>query len=218
MVDRCCRISSTMRSSTCGQIDPVGSAVAPEDDPPRDSAPRDSEVRDWTVPGTVMSSTGTTTDRSNVFAAGGCTMVTGARPPRKRATSSSGRTVAESPMRWAGFGSSSSSLSSDTARCAPRFVEATACTSSMMTVSTLARVSRAAEVSMRYSDSGVVIRMSGGSRASNRRSPGVVSPLRTPTVTSGAGSPSRRAVCVTPTSGARRLRCTSTPRAFSGEI
>ena len=34
----------------------------------------------------------------------------------------------------------------------------------------------------------------------------------------GAGSPSRFAVCVTPTSGARKLRSTSTPRALSGEM
>ena len=101
------------------------------------------------APGSRMSSTGTTTARSKVFAAGGCTIVTGARPPRNRATASSGRTVAERPMRCAGFGSSSSSRSRDTARCAPRLVAATACTSSMMTVSTPVRVSRAAEVSMR---------------------------------------------------------------------
>ena len=126
-----------------------------------------------------------TTRRSNVFAAGGCTISTGTCPPRNRATSSIGRTVADSPMRCAGFSRYASSRSSDTARCAPRFVAATAWISSTITVSTPASVSRAALVSIRYSDSGVVIRMSGGSRCSSRRSALVVSPERTPTVIGG---------------------------------
>ncbi len=46
-----------------------------------------------------MSSMGTTTLRSNVLTARGATMSTGAEPPRNRATSSIGRTVADSPMR-----------------------------------------------------------------------------------------------------------------------
>ena len=33
---------------------------------------------------------------------GGCTTVTGRPPARNRATSSTGRTVADSPIRWAG--------------------------------------------------------------------------------------------------------------------
>src|SRR3954464_4177350 len=51
-----------------------------------------------------MSSTGTTTLRSHSFVDGGATTSTGVVPPRNRATSSSGRTVAERPMRWAGSG------------------------------------------------------------------------------------------------------------------
>ena len=51
-----------------------------------------------------MSSTGTTTWRSHDLCAGGATISTGAWPPRNRATSSVGRTVADSPIRWAGFG------------------------------------------------------------------------------------------------------------------
>ncbi len=58
--------------------------------------------------------------------------------------------------------SSSSSRSRDRARWAPRLVPATACTSSTITVSTPRSDSRAWEVSIRNSDSGVVIRMSGG--------------------------------------------------------
>ena len=119
-----------------------------------------------------MSSTGTETVRSQFFREGGATISTGAEPARNCATSSRGSTVAESPIRWAGLGSSASSRSSDTARCAPRLVPATAWTSSTMMVSTSLRVSRALEVSIRKRDSGVVIRMSGGWLSSERRSAG----------------------------------------------
>ena len=71
------------------------------------------------------------------------------RPATNRPISSSGRCVAESPMRWNGLSVARSSRSSDSARCAPRFVPATACTSSMITVSIPRRVSRACEVSRR---------------------------------------------------------------------
>ena len=165
-----------------------------------------------------MSSTGTTTVRSQRFSDGGATTSTGAWPPRKRATSSSGRTVADSPIRCAGRASSSSSRSSDRARWAPRLVPATACTSSRITVSTPRSASRACEVSIRNSDSGVVIMMSGGAVASLRRSAAGVSPERTPTVTDGTGTPRRSAVWPMPASGARRLRSTSTASALSGEM
>ena len=82
---------------------------------------------------------------------------------------------------------------------APRFVPATACTSSTITVSIPRSVSRACEVSIRKSDSGVVIRMSGGSFTSSRRSFCVVSPVRTPT----------RSSDLIPASGPRRFRSTS---------
>ena len=65
-------------------------------------------------------------------------------------------------MRRAGFGRSSSSRSRERARWAPRLVPATACTSSRITVSMPVSASRAADVSIRNRDSGVVIRMSGG--------------------------------------------------------
>ena len=97
----------------------------------------------------VRSSTGTTTDRSSSLLLGGCTTVTGCDPPRKAATVSVGRTVADRPMRCAGVSSSSSSRSRESARCAPRLVPATAWTSSTMTVDTERRVSRAFEVSIR---------------------------------------------------------------------
>ncbi len=63
-----------------------------------------------------MSGTGTTTDRSNVLAAGGATTVVGACPDKNRATSSGGRTVADNPMRCAGRCNSVSNRSSDNAR------------------------------------------------------------------------------------------------------
>ena len=57
----------------------------------------------------------------------------GLPPETKRPISSSGRCVAESPMRWNGWSVTRSSRSSDSARWAPRFVPATACTSSTIT-------------------------------------------------------------------------------------
>jgi hypothetical protein len=92
-----------------------------------------------------------------------------------------------------------------------------ACTSSRITVVTPRSDSRAAEVSSRNSDSGVVTSTSGGVRANWRRSSAGVSPVRMPTVTSGTGSPSRCAACRMPASGERRLRWTSTASALSGE-
>ena len=203
IVERCWPIRSATCSSTWGQIDwlRVGS-------PPSASSYSS---------GAVMSSTGTTTLRSHRFSEGGATMSTGAWPPRNRATSSSGRTVALRPIRWAGFSSMASSRSRLTARWAPRLVPATACTSSTITVSTPRSDSRAWLVSIRNSDSGVVIRMSGGVVTSLRRSAALVSPDRTPTLSSGTFWPSRSAVCRIPVSGARRLRSTSTASALSGE-
>ena len=101
------------------------------------------------------------------------------------------------------------SRSSDSARWAPRLVAATAWISSTITVSTVRSTSRAAEVSIRYSDSGVVIRMSGGLRRIAARSRCDVSPLRSATVGSRGN--------VIPASGARRLRSMSWLSAFSGE-
>ncbi len=113
---------------------------------------------------------------------------------------------------------SASRRSSDSARCAPRLPPASACTSSTMTVSTLRRTSRAAEVSSRNSDSGVVIRISGGWADSLRRSSAAVSPVRTPTRMSSGGRPRRSAAWPTPVSGERRLRSMSTASAFIGEM
>ena len=209
IVDLCCSIRSSTRSSTCGQIDRAGAGPSPSPSEPRPGAASSS----------VMSSTGTTTVSSMRLGLGGCTTVTGRAPPRNAATSSTGRTVADSPTRCAGGACprSASSRSSDSARCAPRLLPATACTSSTMTVSTPRSVSLACEVSSRNSDSGVVMRMSGGLVTSFLRSSAAVSPVRIATWMSGSASPSRCAACRIPVSGARRFRSMSTASALSGE-
>ena len=107
------------------------------------------------VPIAPRSSVGTTTSSSSALVLPASTIVTGrgrpgpAYPPRKRAISSSGRWVADSPMRWGGRAVTRSSRSSVTARCAPRLVAATAWISSTITISTLTSVSRARDVSIR---------------------------------------------------------------------
>ena len=88
----------------------------------------------------------------------------------------------------------------------------------MITVSTPARVSRAAEVSSRNRDSGVVTSTCGGLARWRRRSSGGVSPVRIPTVTSAASVPRAAASRAIPARGARRLRSTSTASALSGEM
>ncbi len=141
-------------------------------------------------------------------------------PPRNRATSSSGRCVADRPMRCrlgASSGRMASSRSSDSARCAPRFVGTSAWISSMMTVSTARNASRALEVRSRYSDSGVVIRMSAGSRWNFARSAAGVSPVLTAMTGALCRSPRAAARFAIPASGARRFRSMSTASALSGE-
>ena len=209
IVDLCAWIRSSTRSSTCGQIDRRRSGESPGG-PPGPAPGVRSGSR------SVMSSTGTTILSSMRFSLGGAAIVTGRAPPRNAATSSGGRTVADSPIRWAGRRAAAAAAapsglgcwpactasgpprrasrrSSDSARCAPRLVPASACTSSTITVSTPRSPSRAFDVSSRNSDSGVVIRMSGGLPASLRRSSAAVSPVRTPTLMSLMPMPSRRA-------------------------
>ena len=82
-------------------------------------------------------------------------------------------------MRCTSRPACSASRSSVTARCAPRLVCATAWISSTITHCVPVKSSRACEVSMRYSDSGVVMRMSGGVRSIAARSRCGVSPVRT---------------------------------------
>ena len=141
-----------------------------------------------TSPMADMSSTGTTTWRSSGLRAPASTIVTsrpGPVPARKRPIASSGRWVADRPIRCSGGASAArrrSRRSRLSARWAPRLVPAIAWTSSTMTCSTPRRTSRTWLVSIRYRDSGVVMRMSGGWRAISRRSSDGVSPVRLATV------------------------------------
>ena len=116
-----------------------------------------------------------------------------------RPISSSGFCVADSPIRWTSRPAAAVSRSSVSARWAPRLVDATAWISSTMHDSVPANSSWARPVSIRYSDSGVVIRMSGGSRSIACRSRCGVSPVRTATFRSAP----------IPRSGTRRLRSMS---------
>ena len=104
-----------------------------------------------------------------------------ARPRRAAAAWPTGRCAAAAlPPVWPAqpAARSASSRSSDSARCAPRLPGTSAWISSMITVSTVASRSRAFDVSSRNSDSGVVIRMSAGSRRNRARSVAGVSPVR----------------------------------------
>ena len=160
---------------------------------------------------------GVATRTSQLFPVPGATTTTSRSPPRKAATFSTGRTVADRATRCTSRSASRSRRSRLRARWVPRLEPATAWISSTITVSTSRRVSRAEEVSIRYSDSGVVINTSGGLRRIRSRSRAGVSPERTPTVTSETLRPCRPAISRIPASGTRRLRFTSTPSAFSGE-
>ena len=77
-------------------------------------------------PGSRMSSTGTTISRSSSFERPASTSSISRPPDTKRPISSSGRWVADRPIRCSGFSTSRSSRSTEMARCAPRFVPATA--------------------------------------------------------------------------------------------
>ena len=128
------------------RVDRRPDAVAPSRDvagpPGWSSSGRTSPMAD-------MSSTGTTTWRSSGLRAPASTIATsrpGPTPPRKRAIASSGRWVAESPMRCrAARPAARRRLQALEAEreCAPRFVPAIAWTSSTMTCSTPRRISRA---------------------------------------------------------------------------
>src|SRR5450756_214823 len=109
-VERCAATRSTTRSSTCGQIDGRGTAGTASGPVPGTASGAASDGAAGGVR-SVRSGTGTTTWISTCFATGGWTTVTvrppslaGRAPERKRATFSTGRTVADSPIRCAGRG------------------------------------------------------------------------------------------------------------------
>jgi hypothetical protein len=99
-----------------------------------------------------------------------------------------GRCVADSPIRCGRASAARSRRSSVRVRWEPRLSRAAEWISSTMTVSTVRRTARLrAAVTIRYSDSGVVMRKFGGRRTMRARSLLLVSPVRTATVSSGAG-------------------------------
>ena len=140
-------------------------------------------------------------------------------PTSSRATRSIGRWVADSPIRWSGLAAATcSSRSRVRARCEPRLFPATAWISSTITVLAAASMARLrSAVSSRYSDSGVVIRKSGGCFSIAARSAAAVSPVRTATRIVGAVSPSSAAVSAISASGRSRFCWMSTASAFSGD-
>ena len=91
-----------MRSSTCGQMEVR-----------RASPAADPLISSVDVPSSDRSATGTITSSSTVLLDGGCTTTTSRVPPRNRATSSTGRTVADRPIRRAGRSSRASRRSRD---------------------------------------------------------------------------------------------------------
>ncbi len=139
-------------------------------------------------------------------------------PTSSRAMISIGRTVAERPTRCTGASATCASRSRVRARCEPRLFAATAWISSTMTVRVLRSMDllRSA-VTRRYSDSGVVIRISGGFLSMAVRSAAAVSPVLTATRIAGALSPSRPATAAISRSGASRFCWMSVASAFSGD-
>ena len=141
----------------------------------------------------------------------------GSRPPRKAATADSGRCVADRPMRCGGVRASASSRSSESARCAPRLVPASAWISSTMTHSTLRSASRACgrqqQVQrLRRRDEDVRRMLAEGAPLVGRRVAGAHADADV-----RRGRPCPWAASVMPASGARRLRSTSWTSALSGD-
>ncbi len=207
-VERWAAIRSTTRSSTCGQIEARGELARRGTGQVAGRLPELAQVGDRHDDPQV-----------EPLVAGG--LDDGDRLGRRPGTApppGTGRTVADSPIRWAGRSSRASRRSRVRARWAPRLVPATACTSSTITVSTpasdLARPGGEQQEQRLRSGDQHVGRRAGKGAALGRRS---CRRSGSPTRISGSGSPRRTAACRMPVSGARRLRSTSTASAFIGE-
>ncbi len=146
------------------------------------------------VSGSRRSATGTTTWRSSGLSACASTIVTGRGPAvGLRSAAEEAPDLLDRALRGGQADALERLLAAVGAHAAPPAARAsapgatracspaTAWISSRITDSTSASVSRAREVSIRYSDSGVVIRMSGGWRSIAARSFWGVSPVRMPT-------------------------------------
>ncbi len=193
-VVRCARMSSASRSYTSIHTSPDMIASSGE---PGSSSVR-SRSRAWPSSITVHGASVT--------------------PVRNRVIRSIGFVVAEMPTRVGGRSHSASSRSSDSARCAPRLLPASAWISSTITVRTVRSIFRPDSVLSRmYSDSGVVTRMCGGCGASRARSLCGVSPVRTAARIGAEPSMLAANSRPMPSSGARRFFSMSFDSAFSGE-
>ena len=172
-VDRCSATRSTTRSSTCGQIDgrtAAGPAPAPD---------RSRRRRRRRVGAAAGPQVGDGDDDVDLDLLGRRRLHDAHGPPavrrraraaeelgdrrRRAGRSRTARCAAPGPGRPGGRAARRAARG-DSARCAPRLVPATAWISSMITVRTPASPARAPDVRTRYSDSGVVMRMSGGRR------------------------------------------------------
>ena len=166
--------------------------------------------------GSTIDSTGTWIFRSSglrtpVSTTGSCAAGRpgSGRPPPAGSASPTGRCAGRRARAC------SSSRSSVSARCAPRLVCATAWISSTITDSAPREDLARLEVSIRYSDSGVVIRMSGGCASMSRRSLCGVSPVRIATLSVGADPAQRRAQVALDVVGERlQRRDVDEPRAL----
>ena len=193
MVERCAAIRSTTRSSTWGQIEARGGS-------PRRGGPVRSPVG---CPSSPRSGTGTTTRRSNALSARGWTTVTGRPPARNRATSPPGARSptarSAGPAARAGRRAARGSARGGRRAWCPRPRAPRRRSRSRRR----RRTSRAREVSIRNSDSGVVIRMSGGVRGNGAGArPGCRRSGRRPDLRLGLAEPDGRV----PHAGQRRAQ------------
>ena len=179
------RSGRATRSSTAGQIDVRGWSPAAE---PSSSPVGCAELGSCPRPGRRPTARTSWRDGGATTSTGAAAAEEARRPPRSAGRSRTARSAGPAAP------AARRAAPARAARWAPRLVPATACTSSRITVSTPRSDSRAGEVSSRNSDSGVVIRMSGGRRANRRRSSAGVSPVRIADrdVGRGQAEPARR--------------------------
>ena len=153
MVERWASTRSTTRSSTCGQID---AALLPA------SAAVPARPRSRRQLGHVLDRHDDATGRTSWPPAAGRRSTSRAAGEERRDLVDRAHRGRQPDALRRPRPAARRGAPGDSARCAPRLVPATAWTSSTITVSTPRSDSRACEVSSRNSDSGVVIRMSGG--------------------------------------------------------
>ena len=220
-VERCSCTRSSRRGCIAGQmLRRTGPAAA---------GPLVGSSITW--PSSAMSSTGTTTSISSGLRMPASTMVTGrgrrragpagssSKPPRKRAISSSGRWVADRPMRCGGRSQRASSRSSVSARCGPALgggqrvdlvddhrLDVAQGVPGLRREHQVERLGRGDQQVGRVADELAALVLAACRRCGCRRS------------ARGAARPRRSAARPMPRSGARRFLSTSTASARSGEM